>query len=112
MKIHTLDPNMLIGGVIAEDDDQQIVHLNLQKGNEMPPYEIEAIVTLIVLSGRAALTTADGTADIAASQVVRLEPNEKHTLVATEDNTVIVAIKQLCYESVVNRKLRFGKCCL
>ncbi len=112
MKIHTLDPNMLIGGVIAEDDDQQIVHLNLQKGNEMPPYEIEAIVTLIVLSGRALVTTEEGQVEITASQVIRLEPSEKHTLTATEDNTVIVAIKQLCYQSAVNRQLRFGKCCL
>ncbi len=111
MKVHSLDPNILIGGVIAEDDDQQIVHLNLQKGNEVPPYEKDAIVTLVVLSGRAKIST-DTDTEVIASQVIRLEPNEKHTIMALEDNTVIVAIKQLCYQTAINRKLRFGNCCL
>ncbi len=112
MKVHSLDPNMLIGGVIAEDCDQQIVHLNLQKGNEVPPYEKDAIVTLVIVSGRAKIATNDTDTEVIASQVIRLEPNEKHTITALEDNTVIVAIKQLCYTTGLNRKLRFGNCCL
>ncbi len=112
MKVYTLDPNILIGGVVAEDCDQQIVHLNLQKGNEVPPYEKDAIVILITVSGKAKITTIEGDTEITASQVIRLEPNEKHTIMALENNTVIVAIKQLCYTTGLNRKLRFGNCCL
>ncbi len=112
MKVYSLDPNALIGGIIAEDNDQQIVHLNLQKGNEVPPCEIDAIVTLVMLSGRAQLSTDETSTEMTAAQVIRFEPNEKHTVVALEDNTVIVAVKQLCYELSLSKKLRFGTCCL
>ena len=37
MRGYQLDPHQPVGGVIAEDADQQIVQLNLQKGNEVPP---------------------------------------------------------------------------
>ena len=51
MRGYQLDPHQPVGGVIAEDADQQIVQLNLQKGNEAPPYSAEAIITITVLSG-------------------------------------------------------------
>lgn len=37
MKAYQLDAQALIGGVLAEDHDQQMVQLNLQKDNEVPP---------------------------------------------------------------------------
>ena len=70
MKQYTLDPKALLGGVISSDADQEIVQLSLQKDNEIPPYEADAIILLIVLN------------------------------------------KQLTYVAGLNKKLRFGKCCL
>jgi len=51
MQQYTLDPKALLGGIIVEDNDQQIVQLALQKDNEIPPYQTDAIVLLIVLGG-------------------------------------------------------------
>ena len=34
MQQYTLDPKALLGGIIVEDNDQQIVQLALQKDNE------------------------------------------------------------------------------
>lgn len=112
MKAYTLDSNALLGGIIAEDNDQQIVHLHLQKDNEMPAYQADAIITFVMLSGRARITTDEGYIDLEPLQLARLEPNEVHTVTALEDNTHLVAIKQLFHELGMSRKLRFGQCCL
>ena len=112
MKAYALDPNALLGGVIAEDADQQITHLHLQKNNEMPQYETDAITTLIAISGKARVQTAENFVDVEPLQIVRIEPHENHTVIALADNTHLVAIKQLCHQSSISKQLRFGKCCL
>ena len=60
MRGYQLDPQQPVGGVIAEDADQQIVQLNLHKGNEVPPYSAEAIITITVLSGSVCLKPSKG----------------------------------------------------
>lgn len=112
MKAYRLDHNALLGSVIAQDMDQQIVHLNLQKDNEVPEYETDAIITFVVLSGQARIQTDENYVDIQQFEVVRVEPNEKHTVSALVDGTVLLAIKQLCHTRNVSKQLRFGQCCL
>lgn len=112
MKQYILDPKALLGGVIASDSDQEIVQLALQKGNEIPTYETDAIVLLLVLNGSAQVMTAKETINTKGLQVVRLEPNEAHSIRALEDATTILVIKQLTHELVFSKKLRFGNCCL
>ena len=112
MKQYTLDPKALLGGVIASVNDQEIVQLSLQKNNEIPTYETDAIVLLLVLNGRAQIITSEGTLDTQGLQVVRLEPNEAHSIRALEDATNILVFKQKTHELVFSKKLRFGSCCL
>ena len=112
MKQYTLDPKALLGGVISSDADQEIVQLSLQKDNEIPPYEAEAIILLIVLNGSAQISTSSETLHTEGLQIVRLEPSETHSIRALEDYTNILVIKQLTYVAGLNKKLRFGKCCL
>lgn len=112
MKQYSLDPLALIGGVIAEDNDQQLVQLSLQCGNEIPVYETDAIVLLIMLNGSARITAGKETLDTCGLQVVRLEPHEAHSIRALEDRTNILVVKQLTHELVFSKKLRFGSCCL
>lgn len=112
MKQYTLNPQALIGGVIAENNDQQLVQLSLQTGNEVPVYETDAIVLLIVLNGSAQITTANETLKTEGLQVVYIEPNEAHSIRALENHTNILVVKQLTHELVFSKKLRFGSCCL
>ena len=112
MKQYTLDPKALLGGIIAQDNDQEIVQLSLQKNNEIPTYETDAIILLLVLNGSAQIVSTQGTRETKGLQVVRLEPNETHSIRALEDATNILVIKQLTHEAVLNKKLRFGTCCL
>ena len=109
MRGYQLDPHQPVGGVIAEDADQQIVQLNLQKGNEVPPYSAEAIITI---SGAVCLKTDQGQIYLRPMTLARLEPHETHALVALEDNTSVLVVKQLCYHALLNQKLRFGRCCI
>ena len=108
MKQYTLDPKALLGGIIAQDNDQEIVQLSLQKNNEIPTYETDAIILLLVLNGSAQIVSTQGTLETKGLQVVRLEPNEAHSIRALGDATNILVIKQLTHEAVLNKKLRFG----
>ena len=72
----------------------------------------DAIILLLVLNGSAKIITQTETLSTQGLQVVRLEPNETHSIRALEDHTNILVIKQLTYASGLNKKLRFGKCCL
>lgn len=112
MKQYTLDPKALLGGVIASDDDQELVQLSLQKDNEIPPYQSQAIILMVVLNGSAKIVTEQETIETKGLQVVRIEPNETHSVRALEDNTTILVIKQLTHVLVFSKKLRFGSCCL
>ena len=112
MKQYTLDPRALIGGIIAEDNDQQLVQLSLQKNNEIPTYETDAIVLLIVLNGSAVIRTENESLETKGLQIVRLEPREAHSITALENHTNILVAKQLTHEQVFSKKLRFGSCCL
>lgn len=112
MKHYKLDPKALLGGVIAQDDDQELVQLSLQKDNEIPPYQSEAIILLLVLNGSAQITTEAESVATQGLQVVRIEPNEVHGIRALEDNTTILVFKQLTHALTFSKKLRFGSCCL
>ena len=112
MQQYTLDPKALLGGIIHSDIDQEIVQLSLQKDNEIPDYQADAIILLLVLNGSAKIITQTETLSTQGLQVVRLEPNETHSIRALEDHTNILVIKQLTYASGLNKKLRFGNCCL
>lgn len=112
MKQYTIDPKTLLGGIISSDNDQEIVQLSLQKNNETPPYETDAIVLLLVLNGSAEIITTDTNIITHGLQIIRLEANETHSIKALEDATNILIIKQLTHELVFSKKLRFGSCCL
>lgn len=112
MKHYILDPQALLGGIIAQDDDQELVQLALQKDNEIPPYQSEAIILLLVLNGSAQVITEKESVETKGLQVIRIEPNETHSIRALENNTTILVVKQLTHDLVFSKKLRFGACSL
>ena len=109
MQQYTLDPKALLGGVIHSDIDQEIVQLSLQKDNEIPDYQADAIILLLVLNGSAKIITQTETLSTQGLQVVRLEPNETHSIRALQDHTNILVIKQLTYASGLNNVAYKGK---
>ena len=112
MKHYELDPKALLGDVIVSDGNQEIVQLSLQKDNEIPAYEADAIILLLVLNGKAEIKTVDEVLQTEGLQVIRLEPMEAHSIRAMADNTNILVIKQLIHETGLSKRLRFGSCCL
>ena len=112
MKHYELDSKALLGGMIASDGNQEIVQLSLQKDNEIPAYEADAIILLLVLNGKVEIKTVDEVLQTGGLQVIRLEPMEAHSIRALADNTNILVIKQLIHETGLSKRLRFGSCCL
>lgn len=112
MQQYVLDPQALLGGIIAQDINQELVQLALQKGNQTEWYAHDAIILLIVLNGRISVSTEEQQIESQGLQVIRLEPNEAHAITALEDNTTILAVKQLLHSANLSKHLRFGTCCL
>lgn len=112
MQAFTLDPKALLGGVFFSDADQELVQLALQAGNDIPPYQTDAIVLMVVLNGQVEVSTATGTIRTQGLQVLRFEPDEEHSLRALTDNTTVLVFKQLTHARSFSRKLRFGACSL
>lgn len=112
MQTFTLDPQALLGGVFYQDADQELVQLALQKGNELPPYQTDALVLMVVLHGALEVQTAQGTMQTQGLQVLRFEPDEEHSLRALADHTTVLVFKQLSHARTISKQLRFGSCCL
>ena len=84
-----------LGGILANDNQYEIVELRLRAGNEIPPYQSPATIILITLSGSAEIhSSVDGsTATLLPDRIISLAPLETHSIRATADNTHIIAIK-------------------
>lgn len=94
MQIFSIDPEAFLGGIIAQDERQELVQLVMQKGNEMQPYQVDAIVLLIMLSGRAQIRSDEDSQELVPYQIARLEANERHIVRALANKTLILAVKQ------------------
>ncbi|MDD7267166.1 MAG: hypothetical protein PUH12_03300 [Lachnospiraceae bacterium] len=95
MEQYYLDPTALLGGIVVSDAYQEIVHLSLKKGNEVPEYVIDRQITIFVIDGEIALILpeADETEvrrEVSARHLVRLEPGKRHRMEALQDSQLLI----------------------
>lgn len=91
MEKYYLDPNILLGKVICKNENEEVVHLSLKKGNEVPEYENKARIILIVLKGEVLLTTIEEVV-LKENEMVILPSQCRHKIDAVDDSQLI-AIK-------------------
>lgn len=90
-----LDPAALLGGVVVSDQYQEIVHLSLKRGNEVPEYMIDRQITIFVIEGEVALILPEEDADevhhvLSARHLVRLQPGKRHRMEAVQDCQLLI----------------------
>lgn len=104
MKHFYIDPETLLGGIVYTDDKQEIVHLSLLTGNTVPDYQYDGKINLLVMAGKIELTIeepVDGNhkmdlpkqrqvLELGPRELVVLEKNTVHRLVALTDSQVLV----------------------
>lgn len=90
MKQFYLDPKAFLGGVVYTDEQQELVHLSLLAGNEVPLYDSEFTINLFIIEGKVQLRLADGTVTLSARDLVVLPPHLQHEMLIEEDAQILV----------------------
>lgn len=90
MKSHKVNQDIEMFEHIIDKEGQQVTHLFLRKGKELPTHNVDMSVVVVPFKGRVEFTGESGTETIEPGTVIEMEPNEKHSLKAVEDSQLIV----------------------
>lgn len=90
MKQFYLDPKAFLGGVVYSDEKQEVVHLSLLAGNEVPLYESEFTINLFIIEGKVQLRLPDETVLLGVRDLIVLSPNLKHEMLIEENAQILV----------------------
>ena len=89
MKKYFLDPNTLLGRVVTQNENYQVVHLSLLAGNEVPKYQNEAKIIIFVISGKICLSAGEKL-ELNALELVEIESKREHAMVAVKDSQLLI----------------------
>lgn len=70
----------------------EVLRLVMPQGKEIPIHRAPGHITVHCLEGRVAFTALGGTVDLVAGQMLYLEPEEPHSLLAHEDASLLVTM--------------------
>lgn len=72
--------------------DLEVMRLIMPQGKEIPIHRAPGRITVHCLEGRVAFTALGGTVDLEPGQLLYLEPEEPHSLLAHEDASLLVTL--------------------
>lgn len=90
MKKQKLDKNIFLGGVIIDNKDYQVVHLNLKKGNQTDDYSNEHNIVILNINGKISVKTEDEIENLEEFEILEIEKNKKHIITCVEDSQVVI----------------------
>ena len=88
MDKYYLDSNTLLGRIVYKNENDEVVHLSLKKGNEVPEYSNNSVIILFLIDGQIQLNTDEKTI-LNKNEMVRLTKNIKHSIIALEDSQIL-----------------------
>lgn len=77
-------------GHIFESENQVVTNLVMATGKEIPTHRAPFTVVVVPVKGRVIFKGEDFEEEIFPGTIVRMEPNEDHSLVALEDSELMV----------------------
>jgi quercetin dioxygenase-like cupin family protein len=77
---------------LIKSDHLTVVRLELPKGKQVPPHHAKGEITVHCLKGKVEFTAGEITRTLCAGQLVLLAGRETHSLVATDDSTLLVTV--------------------
>ena len=77
---------------LIKTPDLEVLRLIMPQGKEIPIHRAPGRITVQCLEGRVAFTALGGTVDLEAGQLLYLEPDEPHSLLAHEDSSLLVTL--------------------
>lgn len=90
MKKTTLDRDILLGGIVSENDNYQVVHMNLKTGNQTDNYSNDRDIIIFNISGKITVATEDTVEMLNSFEMLEIEKNNMHVITCLQDAQVIV----------------------
>ena len=87
-----LSANILDGKFehLIDEDRLQVTHLQIKSGEEIPSHKSDKTVIVVIYKGKVDFTGEDGKDIILPGDIIRMDPNEIHSLKAIEDSDLLV----------------------
>ncbi len=85
-------PHGHVAKTVLHNADLRVVLMVLQRGARIPRHHAKGSLLVQVLDGRAIVTLLDTSFDLGAGQVLAIEPELAHALVAIEDSALLLTI--------------------
>ncbi len=87
-----LSANILDGKFehLIDEDKLQVTHLQIKSGEEIRRHKSDKTVIVVIYKGKVDFTGEDGKDIILPGDIIRMDPNESHSLKAIEDSDLLV----------------------
>lgn len=87
-----LSANVLDGKFenLIDEDKLQVTHLQIKSGEEIRRHKSDKTVIVVIYKGKVDFTGEDEKAIILPGDIIRMDPNEVHSLKAIEDSDLLV----------------------
>lgn len=90
MQLYTLNKEIELFEVLADNEEQKIVHLHLLADKEIKRHKSDYLVTVIVVAGEVAFSNDEKTEILNQNTILTLERGEFHALKALKNSEIIV----------------------
>lgn len=75
---------------LIDEDKLQVTHLQIKSGEEIRRHKSDKTVIVVIYKGKVDFTGEDGKDIILPGDIIRMDPNESHSLKAIEDSDLLV----------------------
>jgi quercetin dioxygenase-like cupin family protein len=85
-------PKGHLGKTLLRGPDMRLVLMILDRGTNIPAHRADGSLTVQTLAGRVIVTLLESSFDLSSGQVLAIERDVSHALVAIEDSAVLLTI--------------------
>lgn len=90
MKKTSLDKNILLGGIVLDNEKCQVVHMNLKAGNQTDDYNNDRDVIIFNVSGKITVSADENVEILNEFELLEIKKGTIHIITCLEDAQVIV----------------------
>lgn len=80
---------------LFESDTQTVTHLQIKAGKSVPRHKSPNYVVVVIYKGKVIFSTDDDKVELCPGTIVRMVPDEYHSLQALEDSDLMVVKSKL-----------------
>ncbi|MBF0715021.1 hypothetical protein [Gemelliphila palaticanis] len=90
MKKTTLDKNILLGGIVLDNEKCQVVHMNLKAGNQTDDYNNDRDIIIFNVSGKITVSANEEVEMLKEFELLEITKGTMHIITCLEDAQVVV----------------------